>query len=67
MSKWISVKDRLPEKPFSFVIVYADGAMSTLGYGENGFFEPYPVRTQVVIEDITHWMPLPEPPKAGGE
>jgi len=62
--EWISVKDRLPDDVFDFVIAYADGAMSTIGYSKkNGFYEVYPIKVQLCICDITHWMPLPEPPK----
>lgn len=64
MSDWISVKDKLPDDVFDFVIAYADGAMSTIGYSrDSGFYEVYPIKTQLVIGDITHWMPLPAPPK----
>ena len=61
---WISVEERLPDPTFDFVLVCADGAMSTIGYSEEkGFYEVYPIKTQIVIGAITHWMPLPEPPK----
>lgn len=64
MSEWISVEDRLPEPLFDWVIVYADGAMSTMGYTEeDGFYEPHPIKTNVDIEMITHWQDMPEPPK----
>lgn len=64
MSEWISIKDRLPNPIFDFVLACADGAMSTIGYREeNGFYEVYPIQTQIDIQMITHWMPLPEPPK----
>ena len=61
---WISVKDRLPIKE-RWVIVVADGAMNCAWYDKkrgwhNGFNErPKNIR----IEEITHWMPLPNPPQ----
>ncbi len=61
---WISVKDRLPIKE-RWVIVVADGAMNCAWYDKkrgwhNGFNErPKNIR----IEEITHWVPLPTPPK----
>lgn len=62
-NEWISVKDRLPYDIFDWVLVFADGAMSTLGYTkDNGFYEVHPIKTQVNINKITHWMPLPNPP-----
>jgi len=61
--EWISVEDRLPDTVFDFVLAYADGAMSTVGFsGINGFYEVYPIKTQLILADITHWMPLPKPP-----
>lgn len=67
MSDWISVKDRLPDhgqdvicygKPwgvrFSAAYIDFDGVMKfanyRLGCGDN--------------PDVTHWMPLPDPPEA---
>lgn len=66
---WISVKDRLPE-PKTWAIVYIEypspvlelerGIQKTnnikkLFYDGKGFYNDY--------GNITHWMPLPEPPK----
>ena len=68
--QWISVKDRLPTDP-RFVLVYVKHpAQSTypawscimtdmfLGdrWAENADEE---------VHEVTHWMPLPEPPKEG--
>jgi hypothetical protein len=64
-SNWISVSDSLPDPSFDFVLAFADGAMSTIGYTlSNGFYEVHPIKTQLLIECITHWMPLPPPPKS---
>lgn len=55
MSEWISAKDRLPEYGQK-VLVYPSSYFVTLdkhGWtGNNGS-----------MAGITHWMPLPEPPK----
>ena len=62
-SPWISVDDRLPNKNFDWVLAVADGAIGTIGYSENkGFFEPHPTKTQLVLGEVSHWMPLPSPP-----
>jgi hypothetical protein len=53
--KWISVKDRLPDK-YGKYLVFCEGfiAISTF---YNGAPEPHFVETE-----STHWMPLPEKP-----
>jgi len=60
MSEWISVEDRLPEKP-RLVLVW-EGEVEFGNYQHN--------RWNVWTRDdfsvsnlVTHWMPLPEPPK----
>ena len=61
--QWISVKDRLPEEK-ERVLVFLKRGNRTKGYTE--------IDTDRLIKRIwvrwgsyvTHWMPLPEPPKA---
>jgi hypothetical protein len=62
--KWISVKEKLPDPKFDWVLVCACGAVDCMGYSKKyGFFEPMICGPSCVeIELITHWMPLPEPP-----
>lgn len=64
-SKWIPVSERLPE-PFVSVLGYMpdeDGfpPVRECYYVEVGFYFP----ALAEVRDITHWMPLPEPPKEG--
>ena len=56
MSEWISVKDRLPE-PWVEVLVYRgeDWTVVSCEVDTNGKW--------LHFFNITHWMPLPEPPK----
>lgn len=59
MAEWISVKDRLPEEG-EVVVIYIKPEVG-VGYAETdiylmGDFDEY-------SEAVTHWMPLPEPPK----
>lgn len=73
MSEWISVKDRLPEihegHTSETVLVYgSDGSMAFSELEENGFGgvvfsveRPDPRGCDWDME-VTHWMPLPEPP-----
>ena len=62
--KWISVKERLPEEDdFYFCCVKSfcyPGRIYTniLAYDKGGFKEG-----RIYTDDVTHWMPLPEPPK----
>ena len=59
---WISVKDRLPE-PFSIVLCFmAWGGYDVKQFEQNHFFNQGSYKR---LEDgvVTHWMPLPEPPK----
>ena len=66
LPKWIPVTERLPERFGSFAVV-----VKKLGgkmYSDFADYDPYEERwsTSLVrgIEDIvTHWMPLPQPPK----
>lgn len=65
MGEWISVKDRLPEQ-FVSVIVYMpnEKPFPTVHEGylaDNGKW--YSAHCMRGIKEITHWMPLPEPPK----
>jgi hypothetical protein len=54
--EWISVEDRLPEK-YQDVLVYRDYSFDIDFVMSEGRF---------CIDGVTHWMPLPEPPKMKG-
>ncbi len=58
--EWISVKDRLPEigEP---VIIYYGRFVAEAMRNDNGVFVVS--CSDEEAEDVTHWMPLPEPPK----
>ena len=60
--EWISIKDRLPDDQ-SWVLVYADGAMNCMGFSK-GKWQDWTIQSasNIVIDSITHWMPLPERP-----
>lgn len=49
LNDWISVEDRLPE-----------GGVDVLAISNRGF---YRIDLMPFDTDITHWQPLPEPPK----
>lgn len=69
MSEWISVKDRLPESITRRCLIASD---------DGNFVHPrialynsveeiwvYVIIGKLVTSDVTHWMPLPEPPATG--
>ena len=71
MSDWISVKDRLPQKDdyryiwavsrhFIAVLVYSDREISLGMY--LSVSNKWVDNNGDVIDFVTHWMPLPEPP-----
>lgn len=62
---WISVKDRLPEEDL-YVIVFKndDSPMVTFGFlCKDSYGNHFLDKTQKLIRNVSHWMPLPEPPK----
>lgn len=66
MSEWISVKDRLPDKEDLFLISYGESREITIGlwnFRNNRFEETEIEWFGYEITGVTHWMPLPEPPK----
>ena len=54
MSDWISVKERLPEPWTQVIGILPDGGFRvTWTYYDGSWWD----------SGITHWMPLPDPPK----
>lgn len=71
-ARWISVEERLPEGE----VLAANFAKGTYGYKEYiiGYVFPprvtepggyYAENDYETLHDVTHWMPLPEPPEEG--
>lgn len=63
--EWISVKDRLPEAGGYLVCIAKMNPFSRFvpmvaRIEKNGLVNPI---TEQYISEVTHWMPLPEPPK----
>ena len=72
MSEWISVEDRLPiEQDYQSTyldcqVIATDGTnvyQNTYEIGGNHIGRPWSGFTEDEGNYITHWMPLPEPPK----
>lgn len=64
MPEWISVKERLPE-PGERVLTAFDNFVAEAFVNYSGVW----MRNGFELDwcPPTHWMPLPEPPKEGGE
>ena len=75
VQEWISVDERLPENDV-IVIGYTprDGFMFVGYYHEEKKYDwkawhiiTAMRSTKVITKKVTHWMPLPQPPKGGAE
>ena len=65
IQKWISVKERLPEVGEDVLAYLGKGIFETCWALKDGFWE---TRDSYLDTDaVTHWMPLPKPPKEEGE
>ena len=68
VQEWISVDDRLPEDSndgFADAVLVTDGFIQHMAYfvgGEWRFAESGEIKEPMWYR-ITHWMPMPEPPK----
>ena len=65
VQEWISVDDRLPENGGYVVCIAKRNPFSRFmpmvaRIEKNGWVNPI---TEQYISEVTHWMPLPEPPK----
>ena len=63
VQEWISVKDRLPEENTEVLIYCKTNSGKEVFFVDKiCYFRGLPI-WQVWSEKVTHWMPLPEPPK----
>jgi hypothetical protein len=64
---WISVKDRLPEIGVDVLISYGRLPFYHLAFlthnGDIQWFNGNHSNIEYSLDDVTHWMPLPAPPK----
>jgi len=71
MNKWISIKDRLPEINSDTKLIVSEYShyknkkfVSVYYYmGENDWQNSFGESLDTSEYEVTHWMPLPEPPK----
>lgn len=65
MTEWISVKDKEPEIGRA-VLLYSEFGIVECGERTLRKYKPYITTwTHDELIGVTHWMPLPEPPKDG--
>ena len=64
VQEWISVKDRLPEEKSNYIVHYKHAYCNNDGYWAIGscFYDGSKFQMDWAYT-VTHWMPLPEPPK----
>ena len=62
--EWVSVKDRMPEEGVSVIIWDKQSVIPQIGsyMGNETGEELFSGYTECYVY-VTHWMPLPEPPK----
>ena len=71
--KWISCKDKMPEDNTSVLFVYvSENGIKSVHYGYHqtvkGLGSSWAKPSggwEYSDEDVTHWQPIPEPPKDG--
>ena len=72
IDRWISIEDSLPE-PYSNVILYTEYKATAYGFFRGEYYDGKPLFLMTMSDNdenswyaevrITHWQPLPEPPK----
>ena len=61
-TQWVSVKDRLPMKD-QRILLYGKGDRQLTSIFKDGSFLYYTDESLEECNYVTHWQPLPEPPK----
>lgn len=67
MSGWIKCSEQMPEETDDIIVACSDGiVMSGISYSRRkGFYiAALGYDSDEPVTDVTHWMPLPEPPEA---
>ncbi|MEE1301623.1 MAG: DUF551 domain-containing protein [Bacteroidales bacterium] len=64
MAEWINVKDELPLVQDDYLVYLPNGHIRTAYWMTEDFWEKGYYSNRL---EVTHWMPLPEPPKEGAD
>ena len=64
VQEWVSVDDRLPEEKVDCIVHYKHAYCNNDGYWAIGFcfYDGEKFRIDLAYK-VTHWMPMPDPPK----
>lgn len=65
VQRWISVNDRLPVDMGTVLIAHKGGV--SFGWFNGSYWTRGAATKHKPIKTVTHWMPLPEPPKMDGD
>ncbi|MDZ7124857.1 dATP/dGTP pyrophosphohydrolase domain-containing protein [Escherichia coli] len=64
---WISCSERMPEG-YADVLVTDGEHVDVKWWDESGYWDSWTeLNSDIFADEITHWMPLPEPPEQDGE
>ena len=68
VQEWVSVDDRLPEEKVDCIVHYKHAYCNNDGYWAIGFcfYDGEKFRIDLAYK-VTHWMPIPQPPKEGAD
>jgi Protein of unknown function (DUF551) len=61
--EWISVKDRLPNMGIDVLVYSKDRIFHAWWDNISSSHDWYDIQNTWIIEDVTHWMPLPKKPE----
>ena len=62
--KWVPVTERVPEEYGKYLCNVKSGAFRGCSYRKIMWHDQYGFRDGCIYDEgVTHWMPLPEPPK----
>jgi hypothetical protein len=61
VQEWIPVTERLPEND-TYILATTDGVVVS-AYWHNDRFYAFTANGVATVGCVTHWMPLPQPPK----
>lgn len=62
---WVKCSEQMPEETCDIIVVSDGIVMSGVSYSrKKGFYlQALEYDANEPIDDVTHWMPLPEPPR----